>query len=204
VIGACARFCRLIGRLSISTRALGAVEFALVAPFLILIYIGGYQLMDAISAYRKVTVTARSLADLATQNEQINPDNATSILGAARQVMTPYSTLGSTLMIAEIAIDDDGAASITWICSNQNEPTCAASDPKINVNDIDVPKDLLVPDTSIIFSNVLFHYTPVVGGSLIGPLNFSDHIFMNPRRSPSVCLNTGTATVPVCMGEGTN
>ncbi|MGN6620954.1 MAG: TadE/TadG family type IV pilus assembly protein [Sphingomonas sp.] len=63
----------LAARLIRSKRALGAVEFALTAPFLILIYVGSYQLMDAISAYRKVTVTARSLADLATQNDTKTP-----------------------------------------------------------------------------------------------------------------------------------
>src|SRR3546814_2534064 len=52
---------RFAHRLARETRALGAVEFAMTAPFLILLYVGGFQLMDAISAYRKVTVTTRSL-----------------------------------------------------------------------------------------------------------------------------------------------
>src|SRR3546814_13334813 len=48
---------RFAHRLAREKRALGAVEFAMTAPFLILLYVGGFQLMDAISAYRKVTVT---------------------------------------------------------------------------------------------------------------------------------------------------
>src|SRR3546814_4120511 len=58
---------RFAHRLARETRALGAVEFAMTAPFLILLYVGGFQLMDAISAYRKVTVTTRSLADLRSE-----------------------------------------------------------------------------------------------------------------------------------------
>src|SRR3546814_20061806 len=44
---------RFAHRLARETRALGAVEFAMTAPFLILLYVGGFQLMDAISAYRQ-------------------------------------------------------------------------------------------------------------------------------------------------------
>src|SRR3546814_13922454 len=66
---AIASLIRFAHRLARETRALGAVEFAMTAPFLILLYVGGFQLMDAISAYRKVTDTTRSLADLTSRQE---------------------------------------------------------------------------------------------------------------------------------------
>src|SRR3546814_4971534 len=82
---------RFAHRLARETRALGAVEFAMTAPFLILLYVGGFQLMDAISAYRKVTVTTRSLADLTSRQETMTDAKAIEFMNAARQVMAPYS-----------------------------------------------------------------------------------------------------------------
>jgi len=197
------RLYRLFGRLARSTRALGAVEFALTAPFLILLYIGSYQLMDAISAYRKVTVTARTLADLATQNETTTPDQMQAILDGARQVMTPYSTIGASLTIAQIAIDHTGVPTITWVCMNSESPVCSASNPALTISDVAIPENLKNPDTYLIYSQIVFNYEPAVAGSMIGPLTFSDHIFMNPRRSPSVCLKTSPDS-PDCLGQETN
>ncbi|HEX7656390.1 MAG TPA: TadE/TadG family type IV pilus assembly protein [Sphingomonas sp.] len=191
----------LAARLIRSKRALGAVEFALTAPFLILIYVGSYQLMDAISAYRKVTVTARSLADLATQNETTTPAYVQEILNGSRQVMTPYSTASAGLVIAQIAIDHNGTPSLVWVCVNGATPLCSTSNPKLKITDIDLPNDLKVPDTFTMYSQIVFNYTPAVASSLIGPITFSDHIFMNPRRSPSVCLNVGTDSTPDCLGQ---
>jgi Flp pilus assembly protein TadG len=197
---------RLIGRLTRSTRALGAVEFALTAPFLILLYVGSYQLMDAISAYRKVTITARSLADLATQNETTTQDQMQAILNGARQVMTPYSTVGSSLGIAQIAIDDDGNPSLVWACVNSDSPVCSTSSAALKISDIVIPDNLKNPGTYLIYSRIVFHYKPAVAGKLIGPLTFSDDIFMNPRRSPSVCLKTGTNAdgTAICLGQETS
>ena len=54
-------------RLFRESRAVAAVEFAFALPILLLLYVAGYQISDAISSYRKVTVATRTIADLATQ-----------------------------------------------------------------------------------------------------------------------------------------
>ena len=196
------RFAAFASRLARNVRALGAVEFALTAPFMILLYIGSYQLMDAISAYRKVTVTARALADLATQNEMATPTNVQDILNGARQVMTPYSTAGTSLVIAQIAVDHNGTPSINWVCVNGQTPLCSTSSSTLKISDVALPPDLKVPDSFTIYSQIVFPYRPSIAKSMVGPLNFQDHIFMKPRRSPSVCLNIGTSTSPNCVGQG--
>jgi len=203
MIGRLAHVCQVLGRLVRSQRALGAVEFALTAPFLILMYVGSYQLMDAISAYRKVTITARSLADLATQYETTNQAQMQATLNAARQVMTPYSTVGSSLAIAQIAIDDSGNPSLVWVCVNSDSPVCSTTSSTLKLSDITIPPDLKTANTHLIYSRIIFHYNPTVASTLIGPLTFSDDIFMNPRRSPSVCLTDGTNSdgTAHCMGE---
>lgn len=184
---------RSLGQLIACTRGIGAVEFAIVAPFLILIYIGSYQLMDAISAYRKVTTTAKTLADLTAQDQMMTFSDAGTIVTGASQVMAPYSTANATLSIAEIKIDNDGKAHLTWTWpQNAN----------VSLQDIKMPAAITIANTSVIYSQIIYQYEPVVGGSLIGPITFSDHIFMNPRNSPSVCLNSGTVQAPVCVGEG--
>jgi len=185
---------RLAKRLQRDRRGLGVVEFALAAPFLILIYVGSFQLMDAISCYRKVSITDHALADLATRQKTVTPDQAQTILYAARQVMTPYSTAGATLIITEISIDKDGVPHVVWYKANDSTV--------VRDSDLAVPADIKVPNSYLILSKIIYHYQPVIGAKLIGPMTFEDHIYMNPRISDSICLNTGSAANPQCVEDG--
>lgn len=181
-------------RLRHDRRGMGVVEFALAAPLMILLYVGSFQLMDAISCYRKVSITDHTLADLATRQKTITPDQADNILAAARQVMAPYSTANTTLVITEIAIDKNGVPHVVW--SRANDATV------VKDSDLDVPATIKVPGSYLILSRILYRYKPVFGAKLIGPLTFEDHIYMNPRISDSICLNKGSAANPQCVGEG--
>ena len=51
------------------------IEFAMVLPVLILCYLGGFQLMEAVSVYRKVTTSTRSIADLTSRSSSVNAVN---------------------------------------------------------------------------------------------------------------------------------
>ena len=44
-----------------------AVEFALLLPFLLLLYLGGFELTQALSTYRKLTDTTAELASIVSQ-----------------------------------------------------------------------------------------------------------------------------------------
>jgi Flp pilus assembly protein TadG len=163
-------------------RALGAVEFAMTAPFLILLFIGGFQMMDAISTYRKVVITDRALADLTTQDTSMTAAEAQSIITGAKQVMVPYSPANATLIITQVKIDANGVPSVDWTQSNDGTVVKTA--------DLSVPTAIAVPNTYVILSQIIYRYTPVIGGNLIGPMTFTDHIFMNPRRSNSIPMVT--------------
>src|SRR6202158_5025102 len=70
--GTCARavigILRHSRRLFAETRATAAVEFAALLPFMLLLYIGGVEISQGVSADRKVTMTSRTVADLASRS----------------------------------------------------------------------------------------------------------------------------------------
>ncbi|MCW6536391.1 TadE/TadG family type IV pilus assembly protein [Sphingomonas lycopersici] len=174
-------------RLRDDRRGLGAVEFAIIAPFLLLLYLGGYQLMDATSAYRKVTTTTRTLADVTTQFTAVQASDVDSILGAAGAVMTPYSASNTTTRVSEIAISATGMPSVVWSRASSGN-LLKTSDLLANPttpNNV-VPAKLRIASTNLIFAEVSYSYVPPAGGQLIGPITFRDQIFMNPRRSVDI------------------
>jgi Flp pilus assembly protein TadG len=54
------------GALARDTRGVSAVEFALLLPLMIALYLGAVELSQGIAADRKVTLTTRTIADPTT------------------------------------------------------------------------------------------------------------------------------------------
>ena len=45
---------------------------------------------------------------------------------------------------------------------------------------------LAVPNSSLLWSEVSYNYTPVIGYTITGTLSLSDQMFMSPRMTPPV------------------
>ena len=53
-------------------KALAAIEFAMVLPFMLLLYVGGIELANGMAINVKVTAAAHSVADMVSQNTQVS------------------------------------------------------------------------------------------------------------------------------------
>ena len=62
-----ARARRPIRRLLRDKRGVSAVEFAMLLPLMVTLYLGGVEVSQAVAIDRKVTLVARSLGDLVAQ-----------------------------------------------------------------------------------------------------------------------------------------
>ena len=73
------------------TRGVAAVEFALLSPLLLLIYIGTVEYSLAISIDRKLSRSASAIADLITQQEQYQDANDLfQLMTISNEIMFPY------------------------------------------------------------------------------------------------------------------
>jgi Flp pilus assembly protein TadG len=173
---------RWLDRFAREERGVALLEFAFVLPFLVLLFIGGFQLMDAISAYRKVGSTVRTLADLTTQNTTMTAAEADEILSASRQVMAPYSPSSAALRISQIQIDAGGRATINW--SRALNGTAYATGAVVTM-----PTGLSTANSYYIFSEINYTYTPRIASTLIGTIPLKQTIYMSPRNSEFVAYN---------------
>ena len=73
-----------------NTEGMAAVEFAMILPLMLTLYLGAAELSQGIGADRKVTMTARTVADLVSQVTSINNADMTNSLNAAAAVMAPF------------------------------------------------------------------------------------------------------------------
>ena len=157
-----------------------AVEFAILAPLLITLYFGCVEITDGIAADRKVTLTAGALANLTSQSQTITVDGMTNILNASAAIIKPYSVGNLAATITCLKIDADGNAKVKWSATLNG--TARADGASVTLPSA----ALAVPNSYLVWSEVSYNYTPVVGYTITGTLALSDQMFMSPRVSPPV------------------
>lgn len=170
----------------IDSRAIAVTEFALVAPFLILLYLGCFQLADAISASRKVTVTTRTLADLTSQYSSVTESTTDTILRAASQVMAPYDATAGIYTITHLSTNPSGKPRVDW--SRRFNGSTIKNGYKKNKK-IDLPDSVSEEGSSVLMAEISYEYKPVVASAMLGKITMTDTIYMLPRRSDSIPMN---------------
>jgi Flp pilus assembly protein TadG len=162
-------------------RGVAAVEFAIVLPFMLTLYIGGVELGDGMAIQLKVTDTAHIVADLTTQQTaSTTAATVRSILGASSATIAPYSASNLIVTVSEVSTDASGAATVTWSQSLNGTPR-----PKTQA--IALPSSLAVqPNISLILGEVSYPYTPNLGYTITGTVMIADSYFLFPRNSTAI------------------
>src|SRR3954452_6823386 len=95
-------------------RGVSAVEFAMLLPLMITLYLGSVEISEGVGIDRKVTLTSRTVGDLASQVSSISNSDMTNLLNAASAVVVPYDLSKLKVTVSEVTIDANGAATIIW------------------------------------------------------------------------------------------
>jgi Flp pilus assembly protein TadG len=95
-------------------RGVGAIEFAIVAPLMIMTYIGAFEISVAVSLSRKVNRASSTVSDLLTRSKTTNTTTLASMKDVTRNIIAPFPQDYYTLKITGIAVDADGNATIAW------------------------------------------------------------------------------------------
>jgi Flp pilus assembly protein TadG len=166
---------------------ISAVEFALMLPFMVTLYIGSAELGDGLSIQFKVTETARTVTDLASQYVSMDPTTVSGVLGASSQVVAPYSSANMVVTLSEITTTNaTGSATVTWSCSLNGTARSTGSS-----YTLPTALQTLPSGTSIILGEVTYPYTPSMGYVITGTINMFESSYFFPRLSNSVTLSSG-------------
>ena len=164
-------------------RGVSAVEFAMLLPLMLTLYLGSVEVSQGIGADRKVTLTARTICDLVSQVSSIGNSDMTNALNAASAVMAPFPTGNLKVTVSSVKIDANGKATVDW--SETLNGTARAKGSTVTL-----PTALNVANTYLVWSEVQYTYKPVIGYVVTGTLTLKDQIYMRPRLSDSVVRGT--------------
>jgi Flp pilus assembly protein TadG len=158
---------------------LSALEFALILPLMVALYLGCVEIGNGLSAQFKTTLAARTVADLASQYTTINNATMTSILGASSAVMTPFSSANAVVIVSEVTTDAKGNATITWSDALNGTAHQAGSS-------VTLPANVGGPNVSLLWGEVTFPYNPQIGYVITGTVHIYQDMYFYPRASDSV------------------
>ena len=173
---------------------LAAVEFAMIIPLMAMMLVGTNEFSAGVAIDRKVTIMARTLSDLTSQNIAVSDDQLTNFFAASKAIMTPYSSAEVKGTISELYIDPKTLkAKVLW---------SKGSEPHTKGDIIDIPAALQIGSTYLILSEVNYKYVPSVAWFInkVDGIKLSDYTFTRPRQGVCVIYPAPAAgaTMPSC------
>ncbi len=134
-------------------RGVGAIEFAIVAPLLIMTYIGAFEITVAVTMSRKIGRASSTVSDLLTRNETTNKATLDSMKDVTKNIIAPFSQDGYTLKVTGIAIDAAGKATVAWSRDQK------AATPYTKGDTVTLPSDMDAKSTFIVRTELTVPHT---------------------------------------------
>ncbi|ANW06129.1 TadE/TadG family type IV pilus assembly protein [Bradyrhizobium icense] len=182
------RLRRHVAALRRNNSGLAAVEFAMIIPLMAMLFLGTYEFSTGVAIDRKVTIMARTLSDLTSQNTEVDDAKLTNFFNAGKSIMTPYSSTPVQGTISELWINPDTLkARVQW-----SKGAELHADGTI----IEIPDALKIGGTYLIYSEVKYKYVPSVAWFInkVSGITLSDVSYTRPRQGLCVKYKTDCTT----------
>ena len=157
---------------------ISAVEFALIAPLMAMIYFGCIELSLMMTLDRKVTGATAALGDLTSRSSTITNDDLTDIFEATRMVMQPNDMTGARIRVSSL-YEDEGQVKVAW--SDGCNLTPYSTDQVLTI-----PDNLIPTAGTIVMAEIEYDYKSGIGYFFSTSKELTDKFYLRPRRVDSI------------------
>jgi Flp pilus assembly protein TadG len=194
-----------------STEGVAAVEFALIVPFMSIMFIGAVELSQVITVDRRVTQVAASTADLvARADAQIAQTEIGDIMKVGGFIMEPFSKSPLQIVLRNVTSSPTSATTTkqSWTCTYKGTggtggiPTQSCT----CTNTVQaIPPNLVTTNDSVVVAEVTYGYKPLIfdhfmklswGSSGTGTYTLADTIYLKPRGQAAMLLQSNNTPCP--------
>jgi Flp pilus assembly protein TadG len=175
-------------------RGIAAVEFSLILPVLVVLWIGGVELTEAFSVDRRLNNLGSSVGDLVARTKTLTYNDVDAIFGIGPKAMYPSCDItgkptctsqGLAMRVTAVDMDNAGTASVAWSRASGVTAYTTANNALMATL---VPAPLRVANTQVIMAEAYYNYRPAVGYVIIGTKALSDRMFFVPRLVTKIQL----------------
>lgn len=169
-------------------RGVSAVEFALIAPVMIIMYCGLAEVTQAMMAQRRLSNIASQIGDLVAQNSQTGPTKMTDVFTIGGIIMAPFPSAPLKMCVASITSDATGRDTVTWSRASGTMTNCPAQGTVLT----DVPVGVLPASKTVILARASYAYSSPIKLVLPRSITFQRTFYLRPRKSDSVIWSTSS------------
>jgi Flp pilus assembly protein TadG len=176
---------KLLQRFAKDKSGLAALEFALIAPLMVMMFYGAVELSGAVDCNSRVSRVGYTVADLVAQSASVSSTDTANIFACANAILFPYAPANAKMVVSSLTYDATGKVTVAWSdVQNATKRTTAPSD---------FPATLMLKDSnnkiipgSVILAEINYTYTAPITYFLGGPVTLKDSFYAKPRRSTAV------------------
>lgn len=182
----------LVTRFKQEVAGVAAIEFAIIAPIMILLFFATIEVSTALAVNRKLSRVSSTLGDLITQSQILSEDDIDDIMKAASLVMIPYKH-DLSIVITQISIKN-GKATVDWSRAHGKSSDGKDIVPNAVGSPYTVPTKIKIDDTYLVSAKVNATHTPLYAKTTLGAnrslhmdkstaadIHMEEEIFLRPR-----------------------
>ncbi|GHB45285.1 hypothetical protein GCM10007094_38350 [Pseudovibrio japonicus] len=144
-----------------------AIEFAILLPLLLFLFVGMVELTTALSYDRRVSKTAASIADLVARAQDVST-SINDIERAIEHQMTPFEDAAVEVRVGMVLIVNQ-LPEVVWGWANNTTAWTQGNEPE----GITFPDTMLTTGQYYLVATANFEYTPLLGSVMS---NLSEHL----------------------------
>lgn len=171
-------------------KGVAAVEFALVAPILLVLFLALVELTYAFSVKQRTTLVVRSVADLTSRAVgDVNDGEMQTILDASLLPMMPYDASGIRYRVSAVVVYENNEGSLIGeICWSDayGKPTLSRG------SHYPIPAGFDVDRSSFIISEIEHPYKPLIAQNFTQNVVFTDESLWPVRYLEEIPRNNVT------------
>lgn len=174
----------LLRRFGRDRSGIGAVEFALIAPLMLTVYLGTFEVTQGLAMDRLVKLNASTITNLVAQYTTISASrDMPDLFAATAKIMAPYPSASPATVVSCIAIDSKGNATVAWSQASGGSARQVGQP-------ITLPAALDKPSTQVILGETTLAYKSPIQFLPIGTWTLYAKTYMFPRASSAINLTT--------------
>ncbi len=163
-------------------KGVALVEFALVLPVMLILFVSGVETVQLITANRKMATVAGYFGDMVAQVSSVSKSDLDSLYKIGDTVMQPFNLSAFGITVESYTFDQNSKSKKNWTWSKGQTPKTIPT-PSTRVHRA---------NTSLIVVQAQYKYTPIIGGAygLSGTFQMSKLYYFSPRTGAAVkCVN---------------
>ncbi|MEO1015366.1 MAG: TadE/TadG family type IV pilus assembly protein [Pseudomonadota bacterium] len=163
-------------------RGLAALEFALIAPVMVFMFFAIVEGADALTASRRMTLAANTLADLVAQEAQITTSELNGLFRGVELISGADDNDIDFTVVSVVFDPDDNRVEVAWSLDDDGGAPYAADTPYTNLPD----DTLLDSASSLIVAETAYDYTSELSKVLVQSIRMERTATRWPRQVTEV------------------